>query len=93
MRDKLSDTIKERGGNYGHPIDHFSCTKEMYDRWEEKRELGIQLTPPKREAAFRHGVYMLIDKIVRAGENPNHADNYIDLPGYSHCIEMVLEVE
>lgn len=89
-KDELDAILKERGANYGPPIYHFSCTRDMYDVWEDRRVIA---DPPcgAKEAALRHGVYMILDKLARAAENPKHMDNWDDIKGYAECIKKVLE--
>ena len=94
MTDKITEITTERGKNYGHPIKHFSCTNSMYERWLEARtasECGsLDL---EKELGLRHGVYMILDKLARMSENPNHRDNLDDIQGYAKCIGMVLDYD
>jgi hypothetical protein len=93
MTDKITDITTERGKNYGHPIKHFACTQAMYDAWCESRgESEIHLATDK-EYGVHHGVYMILDKLARMSENPNHRDNLDDIQGYAKCIGMVLDYD
>lgn len=91
MTDKITEITTERGKNYGHPRKHFLCTQTMYMAWCESREKAEQLDDIEKELAFRHGVYMILDKLARMSENPMHKDNIDDIQGYARCVWMVLE--
>lgn len=80
------EIMAERGKTYGSPKQRFALVKSMYDKWEAFRDKQEQL-PPEKEQAFRHGVYLLIDKLSRLAVSPDHLDNYTDLAGYSECIK------
>lgn len=84
------ELLKERGANYGPPIDHFACTQTMYEVWLERR-MKAKFVPNDKEYAVRHGVYMILDKIARAAENPNHLDNWDDIKGYAECVKKLLQ--
>jgi hypothetical protein len=93
MNDKIKELTDERGKNYGHPIKHFACTQAMYIAWCKSRgESDVEL-PPDQEAGVYHGVYMILDKLARMSENPNHRDNLDDIQGYAKCIGMVLDYD
>ncbi len=87
---ELDAILKERGANYGPPIDHFDCTQGLFTVWEIRRA-KTKPTHNRREAAVRHGVYMILDKLARAAENPKHIDNWDDIKGYAECIKKALE--
>ena len=92
MSDDIKKITDERGKNYGHPKKHFTCTHSMFRKWEEAREESqVGLLGYDKEDALRHGVYMILDKLARMAENPEHMDNIDDIQGYAHCIKMILE--
>jgi hypothetical protein len=95
MTDKITEITTERGKNYGHPIKHFATTTAMFCVWREARldtKAASKLTT-QQEMALRHGVYMILDKLARMSENPEHRDNIDDIQGYAKCIGMVLDYE
>lgn len=96
MNDKIKEITTERGANYGKPIDHFSNTDKLNEAWRSYRNRNRSrqderlLIGCEKECALHHGVYMIIDKLVRAAENPMHADNWDDIQGYARCIKDAL---
>lgn len=91
MSDEIKHITDERGKNYGHPIKHFYCTQSMYASWLTARCQAENYLDPDKEIAIRHGVYMILDKLARMSENPNHKDNIDDIQGYARCIQMILD--
>ncbi len=89
--DAITEITTERGKNYGHPIKHFYCTQTMYEDWLRARGQSQVRLCPEKEIAIRHGVYMILDKLARMSENPNHKDNIDDIQGYARCIQMILD--
>ena len=79
---------EERGRNYGHPYDHFRCTKGMYDTWRNKRSVQLD---KDLENCLHHIIYMICDKMARAAENPMHMDNWEDMQGYASLWKKCLE--
>lgn len=93
-KSKLDGIIEERGKNYGPPILHFSCTQNLYLQWIDRKCLSSFLPLNKQQNdALCHGVYMILDKLTRAAENPLHMDNWDDIEGYVKCIRTILEVK
>lgn len=99
MMDKIEAITTERGKNYGAPIDHFQTTCHLFQEWDARFTHANQKRngcyPPEPDqarvdAATRHGVYMILDKLVRMAENPNHMDNIDDIQGYARCLATFL---
>ena len=84
---KITD---ERGSDYGHPLDQFNTTQEMFKLWEKRRSGGIEIDP-ELDNALRHIVYYIIDKMVRSAENPYKQDNYDDIQGYASLFYKSIE--
>ena len=78
--ERLTD---ERGENYGHPYDHFRCTQMMYNIWTNRQESNGEFIGPELDWCLRHIVYMIVDKLARAAENPMVMDNFDDIQGYA----------
>ncbi len=92
MKDSITKITDERGDNYGHPSKHFLCTQTMYAAWLRANAVSKKPLDYDRGLAVQHGVYMILDKLARMAENPNHRDNIDDIQGYAKCISMVLDV-
>ena len=78
----IKDITKERGNDYGRPIDQFNTTQEMWKLWEQRRSTGKKINPIL-DNVLNHIVYMCIDKMVRLAENPFKQDGYDDIQGYA----------
>ena len=89
MSTELTD---ERGKRYGKPLKHFHCTQSMYAEWMRSR-IQTKSGPVRNDVAngVNHAVYMIIDKLARASEDPTHIDNWRDIQGYAECAIMILE--
>jgi hypothetical protein len=89
---KLTD---ERGNEYGHPKKHFSTTRYMFRCWELRRMDALKTAEqydPETEAAYRHAVYMILDKLARAANRPKK-DTLDDVQGYARTAKMILGME
>ena len=87
----LEKIIEERGGNYGHPYDHFNTTQGMFQVWLKTFDGKNGSGSPELDNCIRHGVYMMLDKLARMAHNPLHGDNLTDIKGYATTIEMCIE--
>ena len=85
--DPIEKLTAERGSKYGAPIDHFSCVTRMEREWVMRRSESPHKLVRDKEDALRHGVHMILDKLVRAAESPEHIDNWDDVQGYAKCIK------
>lgn len=92
----MMDTHKltiERGKQYGHPIDHFPATRRMYDVWHRKFSNNQSPLDENRKLAIEHGVYMIVDKLIRAADSPDLRDHWDDVAGYARTVLMALGEE
>lgn len=93
----VSEITDERGKNYGHPYDHFQCTRGMFEIWDTRRADGNTAGGHELSKCLDHIAYMILDKLARAAENPLHMDNFDDIQGYaslwSKCVEKESEKE
>jgi hypothetical protein len=71
---------QERGEDYGPPGSGFATIAHM--------QAMIGHCP---DAAVRHALNMIIVKIVRLAETPDHLDSIVDIAGYARTIAMVLD--
>jgi hypothetical protein len=69
----------DRGTDYGHPLDDFTKTAEMFNAWK-----GTKLT------ADDVAVFMMFVKLSREA-NKHKRDNLVDLCGYAQTLSMVKE--
>lgn len=71
----------ERQGDYGHPEEDFTKVTSAANA------LGVNpLSGP-----LHHALYMILVKIARLVETPDHRDSIVDIPGYARTYEMILE--
>jgi hypothetical protein len=69
----------DRGTDYGHPLDDFTKTAEMFNAWR-----GTKLT------ADDVAVFMVFVKLSREA-NKHKRDNLVDVCGYAQTLMMVKE--
>ena len=62
----------------------------MYSPWIARRAMGkeIEMDQARR---INHIVYMILDKLTRAAQDPTHMDNWDDIQGYASLVEQCLE--
>lgn len=71
----------DRQKNYGHPRDDFGRVTRA------AKELGVDpLSGP-----LHHALYMVLVKISRLVQTPDHHDSIVDGAGYFRTYEKVLE--
>lgn len=87
---KIQDITKERGADYGHPIDQFNATGEMVRIWKARRSHGQEI-PVELDNVLNHIAFMVIDKLVRLAQNPMVQDGYDDIQGYASLFEKCVE--
>lgn len=80
--DDIKTLTDQRGRDYGHPLDQFNTTQEMFKLWKQRRATGNSLEP-ELENVLNQITFMIIDKLVRTAQNPMKQDNYDDIQGYS----------
>jgi hypothetical protein len=71
----------DRGANYGHPLDDFNKVVDA------ARFLGII----PQSGPLHHALYMILVKMSRLVETPDHRDSIVDIAGYARTYEMILE--
>lgn len=78
---KLVDGDRQEA--YGHPAENFQRSVEA------AKALGVDpLSGP-----LHHALYMVLVKIARLVETPDHHDSIVDGPGYFRTYEKILERE
>ena len=76
---KALETVNdERGVIYGHPLEHFTQIATMKD--------VVRMCP---DPAIRHALEMIIVKVARLTQTPDHLDSVIDIAGYARTIAMI----
>lgn len=71
----------DRQGTYGHPLDDFSKVSGA------AKALGID----PRSGPLHHALYMVLVKLSRLVETPDHLDSIVDGAGYFRTYEKVLD--
>ena len=74
-----------REATYGHPADDFGAVANA------AASLGIDVTSCNGNEALHHALYMILVKIQRLVQTPDHRDSIVDIAGYARCYEKVLE--
>lgn len=72
----------DRQGTYGHPLDDFSKVTGA------AQALGID---PANGGPLHHALYMVLVKLSRLVESPDHYDSIVDGAGYFRTYEKVLD--
>lgn len=72
----------DRQADYGHPIEDFERVTGA------AKAMGID---PANGGPLHHALYMVLVKVSRLVQTPDHADSLVDGPGYFATYEMVLE--
>lgn len=70
-----------REATYGHPADDFFAVASA------AAILGVDPTA----GPLDHALYMILVKIQRLVQTPDHRDSIVDIAGYARCYEKVLE--
>ena len=73
---------QERSTIYGHPADDFARIAHMAE--------AIQGC---KQPVIRHGLYMILAKVARLVETPDHLDSIIDIMGYARCLALIVDRE
>lgn len=75
-----------REATYGHPADDFEAVASA------ALCLGINPQMLDRDGrALHHALYMILVKIQRLVQTPDHHDSIVDIAGYARTYEKVLE--
>lgn len=73
---------RDRQEDYGHPYDDFRKVTGA------AKALGVDpLSGP-----LHHALYMVLVKVARLVETPDHHDSIVDVAGYARTYELCLEV-
>lgn len=72
----------ERESTYGHPYDDFSAVGNA------AKALGVN---PQSGGPLHHALYLILVKIQRLVQTPDHHDSVVDIAGYARTYEKVLE--
>lgn len=71
----------DRQKNYGHPADDF----------ERVSQAALALGVNPQSGPLHHALYMILVKVQRLVQTPNHHDSIVDGAGYFRTYELVLE--
>tara|TARA_R100000329_G_C7612487_1_gene217407 strand:+ start:1155 stop:1439 length:285 start_codon:yes stop_codon:yes gene_type:complete len=79
----IDKTIEEKGKDYGKPLSFFSTLAVMYSEM-----IGKTITTNQVIAMF------MVMKSLRAYNNPDHQDSFLDAMGYSKIgLDIAKEIE
>lgn len=88
----IDETTKQRGQNYGRPIDHFDLAqrirRELVDAFKDCQNLKTLSAEEMR--SFEHFLQMFADKFARLCHDPKHYDSLHDIVGYANCLKACL---
>lgn len=82
------DAVHHRSDRHGPPSITFA---QVADVWNA--HLGKDFLGEKRLTAVHVALLLATFKLVRAGVNPKHVDNWVDAAGYSSCGGEVAALE
>jgi hypothetical protein len=97
MTDKLSETLKERGGRYGEFKDQAIVAVALknilrYEFSEDLLELSVRPGWARLEPYQQHALDIIMDKVARVlNGDPNYLDNWLDIAGYATLVRERLE--
>lgn len=74
--EEVAETVKARGDVYGPPHKNFEVTADLWSAF-----LGVEITPAQVTAC------MMLVKVARLKQTPDHRDSMLDIAGYVHCYE------
>lgn len=78
-------TAGPRQDEYGHPEDDFTAVSKA--AWA----LGVLPSSGSEGTPLHHALYMILVKIQRLVQTPDHRDSIVDIAGYARNYEMILE--
>lgn len=76
----IQTVTKERGADYGHPLDNFNIAGQINE--------ALKACP---DPVIRAPLMMIGQKLARLCQTPDHIDSIIDVAGYARTIAMVLD--
>jgi len=99
MTDKLSETLKERGGRYGEFRDQAIIAVGLkniirYEWSDDLLTLSVRPGWVRMEPYQQHALEIIIDKMARIiNGDPNYLDSWLDIAGYATLVRERLEKE
>lgn len=76
----LKDLNRERGSVYGTPLEDFNRVAIMSEQLDSCSNQAI-----------RHCMRMIVVKLSRLVQTPDHLDSMEDIAGYARCMAMVID--
>lgn len=79
----------ERASSYGHPKTNFDRICCLWDSYLRGRPDGAGGYITSKD----HAILMILVKIARLQESPNHRDSLVDICGYAGTYEKLIQKE
>lgn len=77
--DKLQEVLIDRGGDYGSPRDNHQRAANLINAYLETHPNKDNLQPEDTM------VIMILVKVARLIQTPQHVDSFLDMAGYAIC--------
>lgn len=81
LEDALA-VVKDRGSVYGPPREDMARIAKLWSAF-----LGVDIAPAQVPAC------MMLVKLSRLAQTPNHRDSFVDIAGYVHCYEDCIDAD
>jgi hypothetical protein len=93
LKEAMEIVHKDRNANYGSPEDNFAAIANIWTAYFKvavhNRVWATENCPQFTPADV--AVLMVLVKIVRLANNPNHHDSVVDIAGYAACLADIQE--
>ena len=70
----------DRAAIYGHPLDNF-----------RRAEALLAEVHDCKDPELRHALQMILVKVARLVQSPNHFDSWLDVAGYARCAMLIMD--
>lgn len=84
---EAAETVEENRKVYGSPLDSFRRIAELWNTFLKEFDKDEELLPG--EVALM----MILFKIARLQESPDHRDSLVDIIGYVECYAEIMKIE
>lgn len=84
LEEAIRITSGARRGSYGHPENNFGRIADLWNAYLSNKPGGPMPITPQDTALM-----MVLLKVARLLESPNHRDSVVDIAGYAATVEML----